>query len=103
MYRIILLFILISKIGFTQDLPALFQKGIEQYQKGNYEEMIQIYETISAKGYEGKSIYYNLGNAYFRVGKIGFAILYYEKAKKHSPSDEDVNNNLAFANSKMEI
>ncbi len=98
-YFIFLLFL--SNIVFAGELDNLFQKGNEHYQKGEYEETIKIFEDIAGKGYQGKSLYYNLGNAYFRTGKIGLAILYYEKAKKISPSDEDVNYNLAFANSKI--
>lgn len=83
------------------ELENLFAKGNDYYLKGNYEETINIFESIVEKGFEGKSLYYNLGNAYFRVGKLGLAILYYEKAKKLAPSDEDINYNLAFANSKI--
>lgn len=83
------------------ELENLFAKGNDYYLKGNYEETINIFESIVEKGFEGKSLYYNLGNAYFRVGKLGLAILYYEKAKKLAPSDEDINYNLAFADSKI--
>ena len=83
------------------ELENLFAKGNDYYLKGNYEATINIFESIVEKGFEGKSLYYNLGNAYFRVGKLGLAILYYEKAKKLAPSDEDINYNLAFANSKI--
>ncbi|MFN3871604.1 MAG: hypothetical protein ACK4R9_01245, partial [Ignavibacterium sp.] len=34
---------------------------------------------------------------YFRTGKIGYAILYFEKALKLSPDDEDVQHNLQLA------
>lgn len=101
MLRFILLFIFLTKIVSAGEVETLFQKGIDHYQKGKYEETIKIYENISSKGYQGTSLYYNLGNAYFRLGKIGYAIFYYEKAKKLSPSDEDVNYNLVFANSKI--
>ena len=69
--------------------------------KANIREAIKDFESISEKGYQGESLYYNLGNAYMRIGKIGLAILYYEKAKKFSPSDEDIVHNLKFANTKI--
>lgn len=99
--KIIIFLILITTVVSAGELENLFQKGNEHYQKGDYKETVTIFESISEKGYQGKSLYYNLGNAYFRSGKIGLAILYYEKAKKFSHSDEDVNYNLAFANSKI--
>ena len=99
--KILIFLFLFVEIVSAGELENLFQKGNEHYLKGEYQETIRIFQSIVEKGYQGKSLYYNLGNAYFRIGKIGLAILYYEKAKKISPSDEDVNYNLAFANSKI--
>ena len=99
--KILIFIILFTKIVFPSELENIFKEGNELYLKGEYQETIRIFESIYEKGYEGKSLFYNLGNAYYRIGKVGLAILYYEKAKKLSPSDEDINYNLAFANSKI--
>ena len=99
--KILIFIILFTKIIFPSELESLFKEGNENYLKGKYQETIRIFESIYEKGYEGESLFYNLGNAYYRIGKVGLAILYYEKAKKLSPSDEDINYNLAFANSKI--
>jgi len=40
-----------------------------------------------------------MGNAYFKNNDIPSAILYYEKARKLAPNDEDINFNLSIANS----
>jgi tetratricopeptide (TPR) repeat protein len=50
-------------------------------------------------GYASVGLYYNLGNAYFKVHDIKSAILYYEKAKLLDPSDDDVEYNLELARS----
>src|SRR5690554_7793015 len=42
-------------------------------------------------------LYYNLGNAYYRLNQIGPSIYYYEKALQLAPNDADIKNNLAFA------
>src|SRR6185295_12270070 len=47
-------------------------------------------------------IYFNLGNSYYKTNNIGYAILNYERAKKLSPDDEDINVNLKLANQKTE-
>ena len=99
--KILIFIILFTKIIFPSELESLFKEGNENYLKGKYQETIRIFESIYEKGYEGESLFYNLGNAYYRIGKVGLAILYYERAKKLSPSDEDINYNLAFANSKI--
>jgi len=49
-------------------------------------------------GYQGASVYFNLGNCYFRQGKLGYAILNYEKAAKLSPGDDEIVHNLKIAN-----
>ena len=75
-----------------------FAKGNEFYQKKDYAKAAASYKSALDAGYAGASLYYNLGNAYFRDGKIGYAILFYEKAAKLSPNDKDIEHNLKIAN-----
>jgi tetratricopeptide (TPR) repeat protein len=79
--------------------PALrFQKGNEQYAKGNFKGAIRNYQQLIKDGHPSATIYYNLGNAFYKTNEIPSAILYYEKAKKLAPGDDDVNYNLQMAN-----
>ncbi len=98
-------FVLVSSIFFiigfsiviaSKEEDAL-QKGNPYYREGAYDKAIDEYKKLVDEGYVGTYLFYNLGNAYYRIGKIGYAILYYEKALILSPSDEDVNHNLDFA------
>jgi len=102
MYRKILFSVLVVFICaacvLAQSAEAMFQRGNEFYHAKNYNKAIEVYESIVEQGYEGTELFYNLGNSYYRIGKLGFAILYYEKAAKLSPSDEDVQHNLALVN-----
>lgn len=68
------------------------------YEAGNYEKAISLYHELENKGWDGPGLYYNLGNAYYKAGNIGLSILYYEKAKKYLPFDEDIKHNLKMAN-----
>jgi len=52
-------------------------------------------------GFESADLYYNLGNACFKTDDLASAILYYEKALKLSPNDEDIVFNLNVANSRI--
>lgn len=70
-----------------------------EYRKGNYQQAIKDYNEI-LKGGESAEIYYNLGNAYYRMDNITSAILSYEKAHKLAPSDGDIAFNLQLARSK---
>ncbi len=75
----------------------LFQKANEHYESGAFEEATEYYHRIIANGVENGPLLYNLGNAYFKQGSIGYALLYYEKAKKYIPRDGELKENIAFA------
>lgn len=92
---IILMFLTTQLIG--ADVASTMSKANLYYKNNQYQEAINEYNSLVKDGYEGLSLFYNLGNAYYRTGKIGYAILYYEKALKYSPSDEDVLQNLKLA------
>ncbi len=78
--------------------PAL-DSANATYKKGEFEKASKIYELILSKGIESAELYYNLGNAYFRLKEIPKAILSYERAKLLSPEDDDINYNLNLVNS----
>lgn len=101
MIKIFFYVLFLVNIISAQDPESIFKQAVELYQKANYDEAIQLLEGLNNQGYQGAALFYNLGNAYFRAGKLGYAILYFEKAKKLSPSDEDINYNLSFANSRI--
>ncbi len=100
-YKITLLFLLfLSIICSATEVEDLIQRGNALYQKNQFEEATVAYEKVLSYGYESNELYYNLGNSYFRLGKLGYSILNYEKALKLAPSDEDIIHNLAIANSR---
>ena len=71
------------------------------YSEGKYTEAAAIYEEIISNGYASPELFYNLGNAYFKLNQIPSAILFYEKARKLNPQDEDILFNLNLANSRI--
>jgi len=71
------------------------------YNSKQYAESISLYNKIIASGYESYALYYNLGNAYFRNNETTNAILYYEKALKIAPNNEDIKHNIEVANAKL--
>lgn len=75
---------------------SLYSKANELYKNSDFEEAISLYRQIDSLGYVSSDLYYNTANAYFRSNKLGKARLYYEKALKLNPSDEDIRNNLNF-------
>ena len=87
-----------SESGIAKDINSSMQQAGEYYRNAEFDKAISIYEQLRSEGFEGTSLYYNLANSYYRIGKLGYAILNYERALKISPADEDVEHNLAFAN-----
>jgi tetratricopeptide (TPR) repeat protein len=80
----------------------IFLEGNKLYEAGDYINAISLYETlITSFNVKNSILYYNLGNAYYRINDIGKAVLNYERALRLSPSDEDIRYNLKFIYSKI--
>ncbi|RLS75921.1 MAG: hypothetical protein DWI02_11830 [Planctomycetota bacterium] len=62
-----------------------------------YRESARVLESILADGFQNGAVYYNLGNAYYRAGDYGRAILNYRKAKPYRPRDPYLKANLEQA------
>lgn len=75
------------------------QNADDAYTKGNYQQAIADYKELLKRG-SSASLYYNLGNAYYRSDSLTQAILAYERASLLSPGDDDIRFNLQFARSK---
>jgi len=78
-----------------------FYDGNKLYEEGDYSGAIKEYLKVIDSGMESANIYYNLGNAYFRDGQLGMAILNYERAKRLAPRDADCLANYKFARAKI--
>lgn len=78
-----------------------FVRALEQFDAakspGEYRESARTLESILADGFRNGAVYYNLGNAYYRAGDYGRAILNYRKAKPYRPRDPYLAANLQQA------
>ncbi|MBN1995049.1 MAG: tetratricopeptide repeat protein [Anaerolineae bacterium] len=77
--------------------PEAMLKANQHYEAGQFAEAAVIYEAIVEAGIHNSEVYYNLGNAYFKQGDLGRAILNYRRAQHLAPRDADVAANLNFA------
>ena len=77
----------------------IFQQGNQLYVEGDFAGAVEAYETVVGAGFESLALHYNLGNAYFKTGELGRAILSWERARALSPNDPDVLANLELARS----
>lgn len=97
----LLLFLLIAlqaRTSVADESMRLFEAGNQRYEDGDYAAAIDAYEQIVASGKHNWQVYYNLGNAYYRQGSIGRAILNYERALQLNPNSDDIRFNLELAN-----
>lgn len=78
-------------------LATFFAQANEQYAQGNYEEAVSLYKQCEPSA----EVYYNLGNALFKQGDLGHAILSYERSLRLDPRDKDCKHNLAFAQAQI--
>jgi tetratricopeptide (TPR) repeat protein len=90
-------------IGFALCSSALaetdsaFAKGNDQYAQGHFPEAIQLYQELVRSGEWSPTLFYNLGNAYFRNGDFSRSILNYERALALEPRHPEASANLAVA------
>ncbi|MFC1477109.1 SH3 domain-containing protein [candidate division KSB1 bacterium] len=82
----------------SQEWEQLFHDGNQNYSRGEFVLALGNYFAVRDAGQVSGELYYNIGNTYFKLGSMGNAILYYEKARRLMPNDEDLLNNIQFAN-----
>lgn len=80
----------------ASEAQRMFETANDFYSKEAYDSAANYYEKIITSGTINSTVYYNLGNSYYRLKKPGLARLYYEKALKLSPSDKDIETNIKF-------
>ncbi len=80
-----------------QAQESIFEQANQLYQSEDYPAAIEAYEAVLAGGFESHILYYNLGNAYFKAGDLGQAILGWERALSIEPGDPDALANLELA------
>jgi tetratricopeptide (TPR) repeat protein len=87
--------LLLAKPSVTA--PETMLTGNQLYESGQYAQAGQAYQQLVHQGYADSVLFYNLGNAYFKQGDYGRAILNYRRAEDLAPRDPDIQANLALA------
>ncbi len=80
-----------------QSKEEILRNAENFYASGNYRKSIELYESLLQEYGESSNVYYNLGNAYYKLNTIAPAILNYERALLLSPGDGDIRFNLELA------
>lgn len=116
--KLLILFVLIpcAEAGLTRtELEQRFQEANELFSQGLkvasadkdkaralFDECLVRYESILEEGeVQSCELYYNIGNAHYMRGELGYAILNYRRALSFNPSHELSLKNLRVARSKV--
>jgi tetratricopeptide (TPR) repeat protein len=83
--------------------PELVREATKAYREGRLAEAIDRYERAIAAGANGADLHYNVGNAYYKLGRPGHAILAYHRALARAPGHVDARANLAVVERRVEL
>lgn len=105
MKRLLFILTLIAALSsvFTANAESnsLIQQADSAYTADNFKEAADIYNHVIQTEGASATLYYNLGNCYYRSGEMGKAILAYERSLRLDPTYDDARNNLKFVNARI--
>jgi len=93
---IIALAYFLTSAVFAAD-ESMFAKANQDYSEARFQEAAEGYESLVQSGHWNATVFYDLGNAYYRLGSFGRAILNYERALALDPRHPEANANVRLA------
>ena len=97
--RLLCAFALLSWASCAQaaSAPDAFEQANQLYERSQFAEAAATYETLVHANTTSPALFFNLGNAYFKAGQVGRALVNYRRAEELAPRDPDIRANLQFA------
>lgn len=80
----------------VKEPPQIFLEANQAYENGKYETAANLYQQVIDAGIVSGMLYYNLGNCYTKLDKIGKALVNYRRAQYFMPRDGDLSFNLKY-------
>lgn len=93
----LLIFPLLVPPAGALNTDSLFTAGNQLYDSAQYRQALQTYLELERNGFQSAALFFNIGNSYFKEGELGYAILYYLRAQRLDPGDDEIKTNLEFA------
>jgi tetratricopeptide (TPR) repeat protein len=87
---------------FAADATANFSAANKFYAEGKFFDAANAYEKIVASGAISPSLLFNYGNAEFKSGNLGKAIVAFRRAELLMPRDSEIRANLAFGRNQVQ-
>src|SRR5438034_268991 len=98
---LILLLLCAGNVARADDVSTAFDQANQLYEEGKFAEAATAYAKMLRPGQASPALYFNLGNALFKAGQVGRAVLNYRLAERLAPRDPDIRANLKFARSSV--
>ena len=89
--------LLIFNISYAVEPCATFANGVSAYKAQDYQAAQSAWSACVDQGIHNADLFYNLGNAEYRLGHVGQAIWAYESALQLAPTNTDYQANLQYA------
>ncbi|MCK5558192.1 MAG: tetratricopeptide repeat protein, partial [Candidatus Hydrogenedentes bacterium] len=78
----------------------LFEAANLAYESNDFAGAAEKYKQVRDAGIDSGEVLYNLGNCYFRMGRAGMAMVYYERARKFIPRNRNLLANIVLTESR---
>lgn len=96
------LILLLNSVANAATAPGQWADSAQKaYDNEEFEKALSYYRSIE-QDFRSPSLYYNMGNAAFRAGELGKAVLFFQKARKMAPWDEDIHHNLELVQKEVQ-
>lgn len=86
---------------FAADISADFNDANKLYAEGKFAAAAAAYGNILQAGAVSPALWFNFGNAEFKLGQPGRAIAAYRRAELLAPRDDEIRANLDFVRSQV--
>jgi tetratricopeptide (TPR) repeat protein len=83
-------------VSAKADTGATFDAANKLYEQSKYAAAIDAYRKMIGEGPVSAPVYFNLGNAFYKSGRVGEAVASYRIAQQLAPRDPDIRGNLRF-------
>ncbi len=80
---------------------SIVQQADSAYNETAYTRALELYNEAKDSVGVSSDLYYNIGNTYYRLGDLGRAVLWYERALQLNPTNQDARENLKFVNTRI--
>ena len=80
----------------------IYNSANDLFTNKEYHEALELYRELINRGVQNPLLYYNLANTYYKIGDMGNAVLYFERALRLKPFDRDIRANLNHVRSGLE-